>query len=340
MDGYVGRAGKVADGAFAGMFQAPAEVRDDLIDRALDEDVAALVVEVLRVCATGAPAEVVVALEALDRAPAEDGDLAPEVARVLTGLCRPDQDTGVLAAALPLYGVYGEGESVARALLDMTGHPAPAVRAAAVSGIEYFADEGSFPGATMELVERVARLLAEDHDAGVRLAAVEAFGLFFTWHGYERAWSSHLVEVLSRTLNVEPDQRVRGEAAETLAELVVEDGDWGLLGDALRPHVEDRNVKVAAYALARVATLGDERALERLWALLAAPGVHREYLSAATELAVSYRHSPAKIRRKLRKELKRLRKSGWAELPADEPNWSAKARAEYLDILIGRLSPW
>jgi HEAT repeats len=328
-------------GLFAELLRAPAETRDELLDRAFDGDVWALATQALQSCVSGSAEEVVLALEALDEVSLTQDcpELLPDMARVLTWLCRPDQDAKVLAAALPLYGIYAPGPSTAQTLLAMTGHPVSRVRAAAVDGIEYFADEGTFPPATMGLAEQMARLLAKDPDAEVRLAAAGAFHLMNTWAGFDAGWAHQVVAALARAVGADPDREVRWAAAMNLAQS--QQVGKHEAAEALRPYIGDGDPCVAAWALARVASLGDPAALDRLWAALAAPDVHREYLSAATELFVSYRgDAPRRDRRRLRGELKRLRKQGWANVPTDEPNWSPQARADYLKILISRLSPW
>ncbi|HEX2313649.1 MAG TPA: HEAT repeat domain-containing protein, partial [Thermomonospora sp.] len=270
MDGY---AAKVTGGpaVFAGLLGAAPTVRDDLLDDALDGDVGALVAEALHACAAGSRDAVLLALTVVDRASIDDDcpALRPEAVRVLAGLCRPDQDVEVLVAALPLFGVYVPGPEAAQRLAAMTGHPVAEVRAAAVSGMEYFADEGSFPAAGGDFVERLARLLGGDPDAKVRLAAAEAFGMVETWVATDRGWLPTVVEALSRALDADPDPDVRAEAAENLAQMIaLDDRQWAMVADTLRRHLDDADVRVAAWALARVATLGDPEALDRLWALV------------------------------------------------------------------------
>ncbi|SEG27929.1 HEAT repeat-containing protein [Thermomonospora echinospora] len=327
--------------AFAGLLRAPAATRGELLDDALDKDMRPLVAQALHVCDSGSTEEILLALKVLDAvAIAEEcPELLPDTVRVLTGLCRPDQDVEVLAAALPLYGAHVPGPSAAQVLLAMSGHPDSRVRAGAVDGIEYFTDEGTFPPATMDLAERLARMLAEDPDAQVRLAVAEAFGMMENWAGFQVGWVHHMVAALARAVGVDQDPAVRRAAAKNLAQT------WQAArpeaAEALRPYIGDGDPYVAAWALARLACLGDPAALDRLWTVLAAPDVHREYLSAATELFVSYRGDASRRdRRRLRGELKRLRKQGWANAPTDEPNWSPQARDDYLKILISRLSPW
>ncbi|RAY15363.1 hypothetical protein DPM19_11720 [Actinomadura craniellae] len=339
-EGLRSAASPAGTAVFPALLRAPADRRDDLLEEALDRDVPGLVRQALAVCA-GEPAEgVLLALRALDRAPitVDHPELRPEVAAALVRLCRPDQDPAVLAAALPLFGVYVPGPEAAGLLLGMTEHPAAAVRAGAVDGIEYFADERHHPPSVLRLAERVTHLAVADPDVSVRAAAVAAFVLMDLWPGFEQDWTPHLVEALGRALRDEPDREVRGAAAENLARLHRAGGEYrGLVGETLRPYIEDGNVVVAAWSLARTASLGDPYALDRLRAVLATPDVHREYLSAATEAFVSYGGAPAKVRREIRKTLKRLRKQGWAALPTDEPNWTPAARANYLDVLISRL---
>ncbi|MBA9001501.1 HEAT repeat domain-containing protein [Thermomonospora cellulosilytica] len=344
MKGRVGKSGAVAGGsaAFAELLRAPEESRHDLLERAIDEDARGLVAEALHVCTQGPVEHVLLAVWVLDQAllKEECPELVPDAARVLTELCHPGQDPVVLAAALGVFGVYASGPAAAQTLLGMTAHEVPAVRAAAVDGIEYFTDEGSFPQTTMRLVERLTRMVTEDPDAEVRLAAAGAFTLMDGWDGYETTGTPAVVAALGRAMRTGEDPRVRGEAVHNLALFTVEGHQAAMVADALRPYTHDRDDRVAAWALARLASLGDERAAERLLAVLEATDVHREYVSAATEMSVPYRNGPSALRKRVRKALKRLRKEGWSQHPSERPPMSPEDRRRYLDLEISRLPRW
>ncbi|SEG27954.1 HEAT repeat-containing protein [Thermomonospora echinospora] len=330
---------------FAEQFRAPAEERMGLRAGLGSEDFQALAAYSLHVCESGSKEEIRYALELLDLIPipADRTGVREHAVRVLPGLCRLDQDTDILAAALPIYGRYMPDPPAVRTLRAMVGHPLPQVRAGAVEGLEYFADEGSSPSATLELVEWLVRALIEDPDAQVRRTAVRAFIGLEGWWGYEPGRFPELIPLvvtaLGRAVRDDPDQRVRGEAAERLACLSdLEERHWPLVDAALRPYTEDGNVRVAGHSLARLASLGDPGALERLWTTLAAPDVHRLYLSAAKRALTSCPHPSAESLRRLREALRRLRELGWRDdASGDVPRLSPEEHAYYLDLLLDGL---
>jgi hypothetical protein len=328
---------------FAELLRTPEQGRDDLLERAIEEDVRGLSAQALLVCQGGSTGEVLCALKVLEEAflTEECPELLPDAARVLTGLCRADQDPEVLAAALPVFGWYTPGPSTARTLLEMAAHPVPAVRKAAVEGMEHFADERTFPPVVMDLVQRLALLLTDDPDIEVRLAAVGTFTTMDCWTGFDESWAPQMVAVLARVVGAGPDPRLRRAAAENLVKLLDPEGRCRpLVTEALRPYVEDPDPYVAAWALAWTAAHGDPQALDRLWTVVAAPDVHRIYLTAAVDMFVPYRDAAPRHRRRLRRALAQLRRQGWANASADEPGWTPQARDDYLKILISSVSPW
>lgn len=331
---------------FAELFRESEAGRARLLGHGDQDRYQALVAHALHVCENGPEDEALFALELLDLVPIryDRADLLREAVRILSELCRPDRDVEVLAAALPVYGRYMPEPPAVRTLLAMTGHPASKVRAGAADGIHYFGDEGTHPPATMELVERLTRLLTGDPDARVRNAAATSLIGMEGWYGYEKGRFPRLIPLvvaaLGRAVRDDPDQRVRGTAAWVLAGLSdLDEEHWPLVAETLRPHIEDGDMRVESSALARVASLGDTRAMDRLCALMSEPEVNRRYLFAAGDAFASSPHVPAGFRRRLLDALHRLRDLGWPEDPGDLVPLPPEERTGWLDRVIGRLGP-
>jgi hypothetical protein len=250
-------------------------------------------------CRSDDPRQVIAALEALGSA--DDPAIGPFV---LSLLPRWEHDPHVLEAILDAYEWFPSYEG-ALAVLRFLRHPAPAVVVAAMAVLDSLEDS--------RLAERAleeCRWIFENHEAEAMTGVLYAFANLPRWSGPTTVTADRVVGVLAELLE-HPAREVRLAAAERLLWSFDPKTDTtGLLPRLL----ESSDPAICASALARMVSLGDGAALDRLLKILREPDPDPEFVSATGRAALGSN----KRKSVLRKELRRLRDQGWVGRdPAD-----------------------